>query len=100
MNYKFFLLLIIFLPSCVQQVSKNDIEIKALSSNFESKGFALIYEDTLYKKKIIKRKIEKRSLIIFQKNLKNGTIVKITNLINSKNLIAFSAVFSQENFLH
>ena len=52
-----------------------------------NKGFALVYNDDLYKKKLIKAKIENRSLIIFQRNLKENSIVKITNLINSKYII-------------
>ena len=32
--------------------------------------------------------MEDRSLIIFQKNLKKNTKVKVTNLINSKSIIA------------
>ena len=37
---------------------------------------------------MVKGKIEDRSLTIFQKNLKKNTKVKITNLINSKYIIA------------
>ena len=40
------------------------------------------------KKKIVNKKIDERSLIIFQKNLKFDTIVKITNIFNNKSLIA------------
>ena len=39
-------------------------------------------------KRIIGKRIENRSLIIFQKNLAKGTTVKITNLINNKSLLA------------
>ena len=40
------------------------------------------------KKKIINKKINERDLIIFQKNLKKGTSVKIFNPSNNKSLIA------------
>ncbi len=66
----------------------NDIIFKYSFSNFSNKGFALIYDDSLKKKKIISKRIEDRSLIIFQKNLKKDTTVKITNLINNKSLLA------------
>ena len=66
----------------------NDIIFNNSFSNFSNKGFALIYDDSLKKKKIISKRIEDRSLIIFQKNLTKGTTVKITNLINNKSLLA------------
>ncbi len=53
-----------------------------------NKGFALIFDNNLYEKKIISKKIEERSLIIFQKNLKKNTKVKITNINNNKSIIA------------
>jgi len=89
MNYKFFkIFLLFFLFSC----ANNNLNKKAPTFNnqnfFLNKGFTLVYNDDLYKSKIINKKIEPRSLIIFQKNLKPGTPVKITNLINSKNIIA------------
>ena len=55
---------------------------------FLNKGFALVYNNDLYEKKLIKAKIENRSLILFQRNLKENSAVKITNLINSKYIIA------------
>ena len=57
-------------------------------SYFLNKGFTLVYNEELYKEKLVKGKIEDRSLTIFQKNLKKNTKVKITNLINSKYIIA------------
>jgi hypothetical protein len=66
----------------------NDIILKYSFSNFSNKGFTLIYDDSLKKKKIISKRIEDRSLIIFQKNLTKDTTVKITNLINNKSLLA------------
>jgi len=53
-----------------------------------NKGFALIYDDDLYKNKIIDKRLDERSLIVFQKNLKINTNVKITNILNNKSLIA------------
>ena len=40
------------------------------------------------KKKIISKKLDQRSLTIFQKNLKKNTSVKITNILNKKTVIA------------
>ena len=55
---------------------------------FTNKGFALIYNNHLFEKKIISKKIDERSLVIFQKNLKKNTKVKITNINNRKSIIA------------
>ena len=56
--------------------------------NFTNKGFTLVYSEDLYKNKIISKKIDNRALIIFQKNLKKGTSVKIKNILNNKTVIA------------
>ena len=58
-----------------------------LVKGYSNKGFALIYNDDLYKQKVISKKIDERSLIVFQKNLKDNTQVKITNILNGKSII-------------
>ena len=81
-------LLFIILNACVSSpVEKKDSSTEP-KSYFLNKGFTLVYSEKLYKEKLVKGKIEDRSLIIFQKNLKKNTKVKITNLINSKYIIA------------
>ena len=57
-------------------------------NSFSNKGFALIYNENLFENKIISKKIDERSLIIFQRNLKINTQVKITNILNNKSIIA------------
>jgi len=47
----------------------------------------MIYNAKLYKSKIISSKLEDRDLLIFQRNLKKGSIVKIKNNINNKSTI-------------
>ena len=81
-------LLFIILNSCVTPSVEKKESSTTPKSFFISKGFTLVYTEDLYKEKLIKGKIEDRSLIIFQKNLKKNTKVKITNLINSKYIIA------------
>tara|TARA_Y100000294_G_scaffold465_1_gene408 strand:- start:19 stop:852 length:834 start_codon:yes stop_codon:yes gene_type:complete len=113
MNYKFiFFIFFIFLFSCKNQSSKIDnqssiikyTKIDNQSSKidnqpsiikytnyfkfYSNKGFTLVYTDKLLKNKIVNRKIDKRSLIVFNNNLKKDTPVKITNLLNGKYLIA------------
>ncbi len=89
MFYKLFKLLIFFVLFACATKQTDNISIPEIPKNhFLNKGFALIYNDDLYKEKLVKGKIENRSLVIFQKNLKKDTAVKITNLSNSKYLIA------------
>ena len=81
-------LLFIILNSCVTTSVEKKDSSATLKSYFLNKGFTLVYNEELYKEKLVKGKIEDRSLTIFQKNLKKNTKVKITNLINSKYIIA------------
>ena len=90
MNYKnyIYILTIILLNSCtIDNLSTNKV-IYDFHNKFNNKGFALIYTEELYKEKIVSKKIDERSLLIFQRNLKKGTTVKIKNIINNKILIA------------
>ena len=66
-------------------VNKNDLILK---NSFINKGFALVYNVDLYNEKIVSKMMDERSLILFQKNLKKNTQVKITNMLNGKSLIA------------
>tara|TARA_B100001996_G_scaffold377874_2_gene361156 strand:+ start:150 stop:905 length:756 start_codon:yes stop_codon:yes gene_type:complete len=81
--FLFFLLL-----SCVNKTLIEEPDPISKKSFFLNKGFTLVYRENLNKNETISEKIDDRSLIIFQKNLKKNTPVKITNLINSKYLIA------------
>ena len=85
---KIYFLFFLFLFSCVSKPLIETDKTLPHKSSFINKGFALIYEENLFIDKQVKGKIDDRSLVIFQKNLKKDTSVKITNLINSKYLIA------------
>ena len=89
MNYnKLLILLFIFICGCKSyDVSKSSKKI-VNKENFTSKGFTLIYNTTLLENKVVNKKIEERSNVIFQKNLKKNTTVKITNIINGKSIIS------------
>ena len=79
--------ILLFLTNCTtESLIKNKPNI-ALVNAYSNKGFAMVYSEDLFKKKIINKKIEERSLIIFQKNLKINTQIKITNILNNKSLI-------------
>jgi len=89
MNYKiFFLLIFINLNSCIE----NSIDItetkKFTKKHFVNKGFALIYSSDLRLNKLVNKKIDDGELLIFQKNLKKNTSVKITNLLNNISILA------------
>ena len=89
MNYKNILIIFFFLISSCSTYNVSNKDIKPLKINgFQNKGFALIYDERLFKNKIISKKMDKRGLIIFQKNLKKGTTVKIKNILNNKTIIA------------
>ena len=90
MHYKnyFFFIFFILLNNCTTNGLINDKTNIILENRFSNKGFTLIYEDSLYKNKITSKKLDSRSLEIFQKNLKKNSTVKITNLMNQKSLIA------------
>ena len=89
MNYKIiFLFFFLILNSCVNTQIEKKEKIFTNKSFFVNKGFTLIYSEDLNKNNLISNKLNERSLIIFQKNLKKDTHVKITNLINQKYIIA------------
>ena len=88
MIYKKYIFIFLFLFACsTNNTSNKDTKIVEHIDTFSTKGFALIYNEDLYKKKIINKKLEKRSLLIFQKNLKKETSVKITNPLNNKSIL-------------
>ena len=89
MSYKIYFLIFFLLFSCTtNNVSKKDTNVAEHIDIFSAKGFALVFKDDLKKRKIITKKLDDRSLLIFQKNLRKDTSVKITNLINNKSILA------------
>ena len=82
----------IILTNCTTNNSINNKSNKSIFEGYSNKGFTLVYSEDLYNKKIINKKIDERSLIIFQKNLKVNTEVKITNILNQKSLIAKTGI--------
>ena len=80
-------MLIVLITSCTSNNYKT-VNVDPILEKFSNNGFALIYNDKLYNNKIISKKMDERDLIIFQRNLRKGTSVKITNPFNSKTIIA------------
>ena len=89
MLYKKLLILccLILLNNCTATTLTKNKNLNSLENPFINKGFSLIYNDKFYYDKVISKKIDERSLVIFQKNLKKNTIVKITNILNNKSII-------------
>lgn len=91
MYYKNFLINIFFfllLSNCVNENLSISTNNEILSKNFSNKGFALIYNDDLFDKKTVSKRINERSLIIIQRNLKKNSQVKVINILNNKSLLA------------
>ena len=86
MSYKniIFIFLIFFIYGCEPINVKNKKLNFEIENRYKNSGFALIYNDELDGIK----KIEPRSLMIYHKNLKKKSMVKITNPINGLSLIA------------
>jgi len=82
-----FISICILLSNCTT-ITLDNSKQNIIVNGYSNKGFALIYTKDLYKKKIIDKEIDDRSLTVFQKNLKINTLVKITNILNDKSLIA------------
>ena len=88
MNYKILLIfLIFFFNSCTVNTTNVKVSEKFSSSVFKNNGFALIYNDNLFKNKVISSKLNDRDLLIFQRNLKKGSVAKIKNTVNNKSII-------------
>ena len=83
-----FIVIFVFISNCTTTNLIDKKIYKDTTKGFSNKGFALVYSEDLYKKKIVSKKIDQRSLVIFQKNLKLNTQVKITNMLNNKSIIA------------
>ena len=83
-----FLIICLSLSNCTPTTQSTYKTSKTIVNGYSNKGFALVYSKDLYKNKTITKKIDERSLIVFQKNLKINTSIKITNILNNKSLIA------------
>ncbi len=87
MIYKIcFFILFLIVTSCTDQQKKINYSKKFI--NYSNKGFTLVYDEKLYKKKFINKKLDDRSLLIFNKSLVDDTPVRVTNLLNGKYIIA------------
>ena len=87
-NHFFLIIFFLFFVNCSSVNNTLNKQKLILNDGFSNKGFAMVYSQKYFDEGIISKKIEERSLIIFQKNLKINTQVKVTNLSNNRSLIA------------
>ena len=87
-NHFFLIIFFLFFVNCSSVNNTLNKQKLILNDGFSNKGFAMVYNQKYFDEGIISKKIEERSLIIFQKNLKINTQVKVTNLSNNRSLIA------------
>ena len=86
MNLNKIILLLTFflqLSSCADYKTNKTVQDKT-KIYYSSSGFALIYEDTLYKQKIINKKLDNEVVAVMHSLLKRNTLIKIINPVNSK----------------
>ena len=81
MKFKFLIIFFLIL-SCDTQLSTVN-----LKQPYTAKGFAYIYNDSDFKNKIIKGKMNNEILQISHQNLKTGTLIKITNPKNKESIV-------------
>ncbi len=95
---KFVLIISVFFLSACNQFDKNNKSLVYISDQkYSNTGFALIYDDQLKNEKIISKKIDNRSLLIFHNKIKKNSFVKITNPVNDKSVIA-KVISNKVNF--
>ena len=98
MNLKIKILTFIF---TVMLYSCADYEVNATKGSkekqyFSSRGFALIYEDNLYKQKVINKKINNEDIRVMHSFLKINTLIKVINPDNSK--IIETKIYKKANY--
>ena len=82
-----FITIFLFLTNCTTETFVKNKPNGFIINGYTNKGFALVYSEDMFEKKIVNKKIDAQSLTIFQKNLKINTKVKITNILNNKSLV-------------
>ena len=83
-----FIYIFVFLFSCSQDMKIIKKISKVSEPTYSSKGFALIYEDSIFESKIVNKKLNNDQNYVLHPLLKNNTLVSISNPFNSKSLTA------------
>ena len=83
------------LSSCADY-STNKANQNMEKQYYSSSGFALIYEDNLYKQKVINKKINNEDIHVMHSLLKINTPIKVINPYNSK--IIETKIYKKANY--
>ncbi len=81
MKYNFLIIFFLFV-SCTQNYSQSK-----LKKTYNSKGFAYIYNDEDYEKKIIKNKLNSSEAQIAHNKLRPGTLIRLINLKSKESIV-------------
>ena len=83
-----YIYIFVFLFSCTKdmKIMKKPSKIEELT--YSSKGFALIYDNSVFESKIVNKKLNNSQNYVLHPFLKNNTLVSISNPFNSKSLTA------------
>ena len=79
---RFSILIFFIIYSCSAELTTLN-----LKKPYISKGFAYIYNDNDFKEKIIKGKLNNDIPQISHQNLRTGTLIKLINPNNNKNIV-------------
>lgn len=82
------LIFLLSIFSCAEYKQTQNIKEKIEPTKYSTSGFVLIYEDSLFKEKIINRKIRKNQDYVLHKSLKVNTNLLLYNPKNSKKYFA------------
>ncbi len=85
-----YIYIFVFLFSCTQdmKIIKKPSKIEEPTPTYFSKGFALIYDNSVYENKIVDKKLNNGQNYVLHSFLKNNILVSISNPFNSKSLTA------------
>ena len=84
----FYIYIFVFLFSCTQDMKMIKKPSKVREPTYSSKGFALIYDDSIFENNIVNKKLNNDQNFVLHSFLKNNTLVSVSNPFNSKSLIA------------
>ena len=61
-------------------------QTKIIEPSYSSKGFALIYEDSIFENNVVNKKLNNDQNYVLHSFLKNNTLVTISNPLNAKSI--------------
>ena len=76
----------VFIFSCTQDMKIIKKPSKVIEPTYFSKGFALIYEDSIFENKIVNKRLNNDQNYVLHSFLMNNTLVNISNPFNSKTI--------------